>query len=669
MTVVYGIILSCGGIGFLAWHNVECMRLRDVSRMLHYDTKKRVVDKRASLTRQEAGTDSQWQGAVERPARSRYLVYLTIGTFLFFVTAVATAYFIRYAGIDRTVSPEKITIATQGASAVDGGAAVPLTIRVGNRNSVAVEGATLYITYPKGVYIWEDDAVVPLQNKDKELFLGDIQRGEILNRHIMPVFYGESGAVKEITYLLEYTIPGVSKRQTRRSSHEVLLRTAPVLVSEPEYSSVVAGKEVTFTFDVQSNASAVLPMVYVDLRYPVGFIPKRFSPTPVNVGGTEWRFPGLQPGVKKTITVTGTIRGEGQALQSISARARVAPSGEQFADAIVVSSEEDVVDVGEAFLAVQVRLNGKVSDRIIVSPGDVVRGDVRWVNQDSSQLRDLVLIATIVGTGLDESSITPEDDGYFDEVRREIVWDKEGDRSFSSVRVGDGGAVSFSFRALPDLAEFVQSQKYVQVRVSAQARRVSTDAIERIEDVAVGRADVRSVLYVVGSTLHTTSVVRNSGPFPPQAGKETTYALKYFLKNSGNDVSQVTLSVSLGRGVALTDVTSGVSLSEWEYDADQHLVMVRIPQLTASGPRSSRSVEFQVAVKPQRQDVGQHLVLARRAEYSARDVYVDEVFEGQVGQLTTEITAEPAENTRVVEYRQEIEEGDRIDMIDIISPE
>ena len=242
---------------------------------------------------------------------------------------------------------------------------------------------------------------------------------------------------------------------------------------------------------------------------------------------------------KKTITITGTIRGEVQTLQAISARARVAPSGEKFMDATVVAVEEDVVDVGEAFLAVQVRLNGKNSDRIIVSPGDVVQGDIRWVNQDSSQLRNLSLIATITGTGLDESSITLEDDGYLDEVKRHIVWDKESDGSFSSVRVGESGVVSFSFRVLPDLAEFIQMQKYIQVRVSAQAHRVSTGAIERIEDVAIARADVRSVLYVVGNTLYSTSSVRNSGPLPPQVGRETTYTLKYFLKNSGNDLSQV----------------------------------------------------------------------------------------------------------------------------------
>ena len=174
------------------------------------------------------------------------------------------------------------------------------------------------------------------------------------------------------------------------------------------------------------------------------------------------------------------------------------------------------------------------------------------------------------------------------------------------------------------------------------------------------------MLQVVGSALYSTSAVRNSGPLPPQAGKETTYALKYFLKNSGNDVSQVELTVPLGRGVVLTDVTAGIALSEWEYDEYAHSVLVRIPQLTASGPRSSRSIEFQVAVKPQVRDVGQHLVLAKRATYRARDTYIDEYVEGSVAQLTTEITAEPVEDTRTVEYQQEVQDDDRVDMIDLM---
>ena len=78
-------------------------------------------------------------------------------------------------------------------------------------------------------------------------------------------------------------------------------------------------------------------------------------------------------------------------------------------------------------------------------------------------------------------------------------------------------------------------------------------------------------------------------------------------------------------------------------------------------------LEFQVAVKPQAQDVGRHIVLAKRATYSARDVYVGEVLKGRVDTLTTEITAEPVEKTRTVEYEQEVRDDERVDMVDVMS--
>ena len=393
----------------------------------------------------------------------------------------------------------------------------------------------------------------------------------------------------------------------------MLLRNAPVLVSKPKSTTVVAGKEVTFSFDVQSNSSDVLSMVYVDVRYPVGFIPKHFSPNPANTSGTEWRFPGLQPGAKKTVTITGTIRGGEQALQAISAQARVAPSGESFRNAITVSSEEDVVDVGEAFLDVHLRLSGQAKDRIVVSPNTVVRADVRWFNQDSSRLHDLVLTASVAGTGLDEAVLLRMMGDILMRCSGRLCGIRRATDRFLRCVLGRVVVFLFLFRVLPDLAEFAQAQKYIQVHISARARRGETNTVEQVEDIAVARADVRSVLQVVGNTLYSTSAVRNSGPLPPQIGRETTYVLKYFLKNSGNVVSQVDLVIPLGRGIVLTDVTSGIALSEWEYDEYQHAVVARIPLLTASGPRSRRSIEFQVAVKPQSRDVGRHIVLAKRA--------------------------------------------------------
>ena len=88
----------------------------------------------------------------QKPARSKYPIYLAIITFLFFLAAVGVAYYVRSSEIDLTVSSSKITIATQGQGVVDSGEPVPLSIRIGNGNPVPVQQAALSVIYPVGTY-------------------------------------------------------------------------------------------------------------------------------------------------------------------------------------------------------------------------------------------------------------------------------------------------------------------------------------------------------------------------------------------------------------------------------------------------------------------------------------------------------------------------------------
>ena len=634
------------------------MRLRDASKTLNYDTKKKAVDQEAKLTKKETVTGSEWKEKVEEPKKSKYLIYLTIGTFLFFVTAIAVAYFVRYAGIDRTVSTSKITIATQGTTTADSGLTVPLTIRIANRNPVSTQSTTLIITYPSGTYKKEKETITRLRRE--EFALEEVRTGEIINKHITPIFYGKSGEKKEIMYELEYHIPGVAQPAKIKSAYEILLRTSPVLISKPQYTNPIAGKEVTFTVNIQSNSPDVLPMTYVELLYPIGFTPNQrgFTPNPSNLEGTRWEFPKLKPGDKKTIRVSGTIRGKEGESQAISANIMVSPTGSP-AETVEIAAEEEILVIGKAFLNVNLKLNNQDTEKIIVSPGDTVEGRISWKNQDPAKLRNLIITAIITGTGLDESSISARDGGYFDGVQKQITWDKKSLEPLSSLNVGEADDVSFRFKTLPDRVEFSQAQKYVQVNVSARADRVKTGTTESVKNIAVGKIDLRSVLQVVKSTLYSTSAIKNSGPLPPQVGKTTTYALKYFIKNSGNEISNIQINIPLGRWVEITEVTSGIALNEWEYNEETHTITIRIPSLAANGPQSSRSIELQVAIRPKQKDIGKHIVLARRATYTARDTYVNEKFKGSIGQMTTHITAERTDGTTVKKYQKEITENEK----------
>ena len=631
------------------------MRLRDASKILNYDREKRAVDQKPELTKEEVDANPEWKNKPEEPKKSKYLIYLTIGTFLFFVTAIATAYFVQYAGIDRTISTDKVTVAVQGASTADSGIPIPLVIRTANRNPVLMENAALLITYPTGTFMEKDGSVKPVRRE--EVVFGAIKTGEIMNSTIKPVLYGKRGETKRIRYSLNYTIKGVAQPQKVEGSYDIVLREPPILLSEPKYTTLVTGKEVTFTFEVQSNAKIPIPATYIDVRYPSGFTPNEngFSLAPASVDGTAWEIINLQPTAKKTISVTGIIRGKDGESQGLVVRAFISPTGSQT-EAVEIAGNENILVIGRAFLDVGLLLSDREAGQVTVDPDDEIEAVIRWKNQDSAKLNNLVLTATITGTGLDETSIQAGNNGYFDEVRKQLIWDRESVRRMATISTGETGEVSFKFKTLPDRLEFAQEKKYVQVAISATAVRDKTGRTENVRDIAVGRVNLRSVLQVVANTLYDSSVTQNSGPLPPQVGKTTTYTLKYFIKNSGNEVVNFTMTIPLGPHVEPTGEVSGVASSEWEYDERNRAVKINIPSFSAKGPDSSRSVEVQVSVRPKNEDLGNILTLANTATYTARDTFVEETINGGSERLDTNITAEKVDETRVVEYKQEIQE-------------
>ena len=611
------------------------MRLRDVSRILHHDLRKKAADQSVSLHKTEASVESDWDSGAVKPPKSRYLWYLVLATFLFFLTTVAVAFFVRIAGIDKTVSTDKITILTQGPVVADGGAAVPLSLRVANGNPVAIRDATFSIMYPSGTYV-EDGDVRHLRRE--EYVFGTVQPGEVTNMKITPVFYGTAGERKELQYELEYRIDGSSQPIKIIETYEILLRTAPLSLSGPQYTNPVAGKEITFTVSVRSNMPDILPLAYLRMEYPDGFVPFSASPEQEEGGGGIWKLRALRPGEKRTLRMRGVIRNPERTEQAVLARAFVAPTG-TFEESVAVAEEHTIFAVEKPFLDVALSLNGDTDDTV-VSPGDSVRGVLRWKNSDSAPLQNLVFTVSLEGTGLDESSIEPGE-GRFEEVEKHLVWDTRQVRSLSSVNAGESGEFHFRFSALPDRVEFAQAEKYMRFGVSVSAYRTGTGAAEVIDNLIIREARLRSALHLAANTLYSSSVIRNSGPVPPRVGEKTTYALQYTVKNSGNELSGITVTVPLSPAVSFSGVVAGLRPEEWIYDSEANVITVEIPSLPAFGIHSAKSMEFQVIIEPRERDRGEELPLTQRASYRAYDTYVTETFKGEIGGLTTYITAEP----------------------------
>ena len=611
------------------------MRLRDASKTLYYDVKKKVLDHRAPLKKEESTLPDDWEESSGMPARSNYLIYLAIATFFFFFITVGVAYFVQFAGIDRTVSTSKITILTQGPTIIDSGSASPLTVRIANGNPVPIQNATLTIIYPDGTYK-EAGEVVRLHRD--EFAIGSMETGEVVSKNISPVLYGTDGQKKQIMYEFGYQAQGTSQPTRVSGSHDITIRTTPILLAEPSYTSPVSGKEIQFRTSVQSNMKDVIDAVYVQISYPTGFVPDAFSSSPFNAEGTLWRLSSMRPNERRDVWVKGIINGKERDEQALVVSVFVSPTG-RLDESVKVAEESVIFAIERSFIDIDLSLNGSSSDTVVVSPSGNVSARLSWKNLDRDRIEDLVITATLSGNGLDESSIE-SGIGHFNGPQKQIIWDKKQIRSFSLVRAGGQGELSFSFSALPDRVEVSQPQRNIQVSISARALRAQTKSIDSIDHAVKRQVSLRGILQVAANTLYTTGSWENRGPLPPQVGKRTSYTLKYDVKNSGNPTQDFAMKIPLARDVIFAGQVEGISHDMWSYDEGFNEITIRVPSIAATGQRSSRSIELQVIVEPKPENAGKRLILAKQTSWRARDAYVNETLQGTIPALTTKILAE-----------------------------
>ena len=615
------------------------MRLRDVAKTLYHDTRKTSYDREPTFRPVEArDLKDDWDTPVSDKRSFPLLRYITIGAFLFFLLSILFAVLLQLVGVDRSVSSDKVSLVTQGVTSTSSGVVQTFSVRVANRNPVALREATLSVIYPEGSYQEKNGEVRRAYRE--EFSIGEMQSGSVIPVDFIVAFYGKSGEEKQVRYALEYRVADSLQRVRVTDSYTVVLSDSPVVLGKPQSTSPVAGKEVTFTIPLRVASSTDLSSLYLQLTYPLGFTPTSFSLRPFDASSALWRIQQLPGGSERSVSVTGILRGEISDEQSIVAKVLAAPTG-SLKDSFTIAEEGKILSIERSFLETELSFGRSPGDRIsTVSPGEKIEGFITWRVADPSPLNDVRISLSLEGSGLNESSINVKSGGYFDEINRELVWDFQNIPSLVSVRSGATGVFRFSFSALPDRIEFAQAKKSIRAAVSATGYRVVTDQVESLRAISVAEISLRSVLQVVGSTLHSSGSIPNVGPIPPRVGEQTYYSLQYFVKNSGNEVADFLLEIPFTRTTRFNYVISGVRPGEWRYDEKRHTLTVQFPLLAAVGAQTSRLFEFQVSVVPVSRDVGTVLALTQGGEYRARDTYVGELFEAQLTPLTTEIFSE-----------------------------
>ena len=494
-------------------------------------------------------------------ARSALRWFLGISIVFFLIAAVFFAYYFTLGGGALPASPGNIDILVSGPSQIAGGEPTQLQVTVTNRNRVALQLADLVITYPAGTRSPVD---LSTDLSSQRISLGTIESGGRRQGTVSAVFSGGGSTSANVKVDLEYRLEGSSAIFVASSDYNALFSASALSISVEGNSETISGQPVEFTVTVASNASAPVKDVLLSAGFPFGFSFSQASPQPFRMltqsGSAVWELGDIAPGQKREVVVRGTLSGESgdERMFRLTTGTRKTPQEENIS--VPLSDTSFAMRITNAFLGLTVSIGGRTGSGIVIAPGETVNVSIGWQNNLSTAITDAVVVARLTGLNIDGTTVRSSD-GFYRSSDGVVIWDKTTTKNvLGNVASGARGALTFSFQAPAGSdVEAIRNPALI-ITVNASGKRVSEEGVpENLQATAVQRIGLASALALTAQGLYYANPFVSTGPLPPKANTETTYAIAFTVTNTTNPISNAKLTATLPSYVRWTGIYSPAS--------------------------------------------------------------------------------------------------------------
>ncbi|MBU2101659.1 hypothetical protein KKH05_03005 [Patescibacteria group bacterium] len=261
-------------------------------------------------------------------------------------------------------------------------------------------------------------------------------------------------------------------------------------------------------------------------------------------------------------------------------------------------------------------------------PGEFLTYNVRYRNNTSANLKDVVIKVQLVGEMFDISTLNTN--ASFNDLGRTITWSSNQFNQLREVKKGDEETFSFSIRVKQNFSVNNASDKnfIIKAKGSIESPTVTQGlSTDRTASTDVVETKITSLVKVdaKGYFRDAPSGVLNQGPLPPKVGQETNYSIHWELMNYGNDVEDVVVKTRLEEGVVFEELVSATDDTELNYNSATREIIWRLGKILASTGILTEKPEaiFQIGAIPGVGMVGQYMPLLEVTTVSARDMFTN----------------------------------------------
>lgn len=537
---------------------------------------------------------------------------------LFFVVASAYAGYLFFGG-SNVVSSQNIDIEVLGPVSIKGGETLSLDISVINRNATPLEVVDLILEYPEGT---RNPSDLSKELPRERISLGDINPGDLSQKTMKSVLFGEERSIKDIKITVEYRVPASNAIFYKESVYQVVVSSSPLTLVVDAPKEANSGQDVSIRLTVNSNSPDIIKNVVLIAEYPSGFSFSSSDPKTLDENRI-WKLGDVSPGSKRTFTIRGTLSGENSDIRVFRFQIGVASQNDEKKIATPFMSISEEISLNKPFIGLSLLANGLKDEIITVKSGRPVRVNVSYTNNLLVPVSSVEISLLLSGDAIDEQSVSVER-GFYRSIDDTVIWNRTTFDRLNSISPGESGSVSFTFspRSLSQGIATIKNPEII-ISGSVKGRRDESGRVPE-EVVATVKKQIRveTDVGLNARALYGSGPFTNTGGLPPKAEKETTYTVVWTITNGSNDLGDVRVSAQLPSYIRFI---KGDLSSQVTYDESSGVVIWNAGLIPAgSGFGSSpKEVAFQIGFIPSTSQIGQNPVLINDATLSAVDRFTN----------------------------------------------
>lgn len=452
------------------------------------------------------------------------------------------------------ISSKNIEISVIGNTFVDGGEKLPLIVEIVNNNKIPLEFADLVIEYPKGSALNSGRGeIVRLRQS-----IGFISQSSVTNEKIDVLLFGEQGSIHEIKISLEYRIEGSNAIFVKDKFYKVTINSTPVDLIIDAPTDITPNQDFTFkvkTIITEKENPNNLNMI-LKIDYPFGFEFVDANPKPT-LGNNIWGIEELSL-IEKEITITGRMIDVYEGEQKVF---HISTGPQKRTDKseidVVFNSLAHITTIKKPFVEARLSINSTYKKDYVVYPTDLFLGTINWVNNLTTNIDDLEIRAKLSGNAFDESTIILNQNGFYDSINDTIIWNSSNTENFRNIRPKASGIVAFSMKPASIFGKNGELliDPVINIEISVSGKQSSLgNVVNKLDLVEKKTIKLASQVSLLNKVTYSQNPIPNTGPFPPQAEKETTYTITLSIANTLNNISRTKVVATLAPRVNYKEV-------------------------------------------------------------------------------------------------------------------